>query len=124
MPLGRSAVRLAMTGARYRYRHSWEASPEESQEQAGVETLVQIQESIRLLTGGCEICRHSDGTYCMKLRRHFDPGDPRCEFFSGRFQEDPTECAKAQAREFVYDKLGIRDYRTAERLLGRKSRRE
>ena len=82
------------------------------------EDMRYINETILILTGGCEICQYSVGPFCKKHGRPIKPGDPRCEDFVRRFPEDPRNASNAQVREYVAEILGIRDKRSARRLTG------
>ena len=84
--------------------------------QSQAEVLHSFRESLMLLTGGCEVCHHSVGSYCEMNKRPVKPGDPRCGYFAQRY-EDSEEASKAQVQRYVNDILGISG-RNSKRLVG------
>ncbi len=105
-------------GGPYRYAYHTSVRSDEGPSLSEVETLRAIQASLMLLTAGCEVCQYSTGGFCNKHRRHFSPGDPRCEYFARRFKEDPDKATRDQIQSFVNRALGITDPDTVARLTG------
>ena len=56
------------------------ASPDASREE--VQRFVNA--TLGVMTGGCELCIHSDRLYCTKLKKQVRAGTPRCESFARR----------------------------------------
>jgi hypothetical protein len=102
------------------YLHHWEekSTDEANTEAAQIEDMRYIRETILLLTGGCEVCKHSVGPFCKLHGRPIDIGDPRCADFARRFPEDPESASRAQVQKYVNDTLGIREKRNSRRLTG------
>jgi hypothetical protein len=82
------------------------------------EDMRYIEETIRQLTGGCEVCQHAVGPFCKKHNRPIEPGASRCDDFARRLPKDPGAASKAQVHKFVYGTLGVRDKENIKRLTG------
>jgi hypothetical protein len=106
----------------YRYEF-WKGSrsPSQSEEvrEADMETLLLIRDSLKEMTGGCEICRHSEGLICTVHWRSVKADDPRCDSFVRRTNyESGEDTAKKVIQQYVNGILGIRDVKSVKRLTG------
>ncbi len=98
---------MTSTAYAFRYHQDSESRTDVQRELQELETLRYLQNSIALLTGGCEICTNANGFYCAKHQHPVKAGDPRCSDFSRRFPSDPREVTKAEAERLVREKLGL-----------------
>ena len=105
---------------RYSYSYHGEAgnSDDTASEAKQAADLKYINDTILLLTGGCEICQHSVGPFCQKHKHRIQIGDPRCADFERRLPEDPRQKSRAQVRQYVSERLGVTDGKSVSRLTG------
>ena len=96
------------TGYAYRYRQGILSQVEMQARPSQEEVLKMIKSTILSMTAGCEICQYATGPFCQKHRRSVKPGDPRCEYFVRRTPEDHRKVARAEYRQLVVDRLGVR----------------
>jgi hypothetical protein len=80
-----------------------------------LDVLYSIRDTLRALTGTCQVCQYSEDLICRKLGKNLGEGDA-CEYFVRRVPRAPTENpAKAHVQNYVDEVLGIKG-KNAKRL--------
>lgn len=84
------------------------------------EPLPSISDYLKVLTGGCEVCRHSDGDWCTRQGRSVKAGDPRCaDFVRGLGDEAGRDIPAKMIHGYINEMLGITDAEKVRRLMGK-----
>ncbi len=82
------------------------------------ESLLSIEQSLLLLTGGCQAIERTGGHYCERHRRRIPTGETRCGYVAEHYSHLGGAEQKARMQQYVNDLLGIKDLRTVRRLIG------
>jgi len=117
VPCERKGSRVSGMAYAYRYHTDSEGKDDLQKRLEEAESMRYIQASIAMLTGGCEICKHAEGLFCIVHKRPVKTGDSRCTDFARRLPEDPREASRAQAERFVRETLGL-SQKNLKRVIG------
>jgi hypothetical protein len=106
-----------------RYSYSFKGHVRETKQDeltgASMQTLLAIRDTLKVITGACEVCQFNEASVCQKHWHVIKEGDPRCDDFARRLSWKPgEEPDRKYVQEYVYDVLGIRES-TLERLTRR-----
>ncbi len=103
----------------YNFRAPAKREDELGGPRGGYDTLVSIEQSLLLMTEGCDIVPRSEGYFCQRHQRKVTGRSERCDFLADRFNraKGGTE-SKAQLQDYINDILGIKDPKSVKRLMG------
>ena len=110
-----------MSERKYSYSFRGQVHETEQDELTGanMQTLLAIRDTLKVLTGACEVCQFNEASICQKHGHVIKEKDPRCDDFARRLSRKPgEEPGKEQVQAYVNDILGLRGD-TLERLTRR-----
>ena len=106
----------------YTYRGNVSATSQEELSGENMQTLLAIRDTLKALTGACEVCQFNLSSMCQKHGHQIKEGDSRCPDFARRLSQSPGEGPERQVERYVFEILGARGP-TFDRLTGKKARR-